>query len=205
MVRKAKEWAKENGFDFIITGEVIGQRPMSQRKSTMPVVQKQSGVDDLLLRPLSAKNLPETKPEREGWVDRSKLMGIIGRGRKDQMRMAREWGIEDYASPAGGCCFLTDKQYSDKLVDLWQARNSKEYEFDDIMLLKVGRHIRYKLEYKLIIGREEGENNYLNGYKNQFTHVYFLSHQGPLILIDGDFDKADKDFYGTNFRQIYSG
>ncbi|AJI54031.1 tRNA (5-methylaminomethyl-2-thiouridylate)-methyltransferase [Francisella philomiragia] len=194
MVRKAKEWAKENGFDFIITGEVIGQRPMSQRKSTMPVVQKQSGVDDLLLRPLSAKNLPETKPEREGWVDRSKLMGITGRGRKDQMRMAREWGIEDYASPAGGCCFLTDKQYSDKLVDLWQARNSKEYEFDDIMLLKVGRHIRYKSEYKLIIGREEGENNYLNGYKNQFTHVYCSSHQGPLILVDGDFDKADEDF-----------
>lgn len=194
MVRKAKEWAKENGFDFIITGEVIGQRPMSQRKSTMPVVQKQSGVDDLLLRPLSAKNLPETKPEREGWVDRSKLMGITGRGRKDQMRMARDWGIEDYASPAGGCCFLTDKQYSDKLVDLWQARNSKEYGFDDIMLLKVGRHIRYKPEYKLIIGREEGENNYLNGYKNQFIHVYSSSHQGPLILIDGDFDKADEDF-----------
>lgn len=82
MVRKAKEWAEENGFDFIITGEVIGQRPMSQRKSTMPVVQKQSGVDDLLLRPLSAKNLPETKPEREGWVDRSKLMGITGRAEK---------------------------------------------------------------------------------------------------------------------------
>lgn len=194
MVRKAKEWALENGFDFIITGEVIGQRPMSQRKDTMPVVQKQSGIDDLLLRPLSAKNLPETKPEREGWVDRSKLMGITGRGRKDQMKMARDWGIEDYASPAGGCCFLTDKQYSDKLVDLWQARNSKEYEFDDIMLLKVGRHLRYKPEYKLIIGREEGENNYLNGYKNQFAYVYCSSHAGPLILIDGDFDKADEEF-----------
>lgn len=93
-------------------------------------------------------------------------MGITDRGIKDQMRIAREWGIEDYASPAEGCCFLTDKQYSDKLVDLWQARNSKEYESDDIMLLKIGRHIRFKPYYKLIIGREGGENNYLNGYKN---------------------------------------
>lgn len=205
MVRKAKEWAIENGFDFIITGEVIGQRPMSQRRSTMPVVQKQSGIDDLLLRPLSAKNLPETKPEREGWVDRSKLMGITGRGRKEQMKMARDWGIEDYASPAGGCCFLTDKQYSDKLVDLWQARNSKEYEFDDIMLLKVGRHLRFKPEYKLIIGREEGENNYLNGYKNQFAHVYCSSHSGPLILIDGDFDKADEEFTASVLGRFTQG
>ncbi|GAB4224482.1 MAG: DUF814 domain-containing protein [Francisella sp.] len=194
MIKKAKEWAKENGFDFIITGEVIGQRPMSQRRDTMPVVQKKSGADDILLRPLSAKNLPETKPEREGWVDRSKLMGITGRGRKEQIKMAHKWGIEDYATPAGGCCFLTDKQYSDKLVDLWKARNSREYEFDDIMLLKVGRHMRYKTEYKFIIGREEGENNYLNGYKNKFTYVYCASHPGPLVLIDGNFDKNDENF-----------
>ncbi len=98
MVRKAKEWALENGFDFIITGEVIGQRPMSQRKATMPIVQKQSGINDLLLRPLSAKNLPETKPEREGWVDREKLLGISGRGRKEQMAMAKEYGYVDYAT-----------------------------------------------------------------------------------------------------------
>ncbi|QIV94669.1 tRNA (5-methylaminomethyl-2-thiouridylate)-methyltransferase [Allofrancisella frigidaquae] len=192
MVRKAKQWAIENGFDFIITGEVIGQRPMSQRKNTMPIVQKQSGIDDLLLRPLSAKNLPETKPEREGWVNRSKLLGITGRGRKDQIRLAKEYAIDDYASPAGGCCFLTDKQYSDKLVDLWQARDTREYEFDDIMLLKVGRHIRFKPEFKLIVGREEGENNYLNGYKNQFISVYCSSHTGPLTLIDGKFDKIDE-------------
>ena len=194
MVKKAKEWAKENGFDFVITGEVIGQRPMSQRKATMPIVQKQSGIEDLLLRPLSAKNLPETKPEREGWVDRSKLMAITGRGRKVQMRMAEEYGMQGYASPAGGCCFLTDKQYSNKLVDLWKSRNSRDYEFDDIMLLKIGRHIRFKPEFKLIVGREEGENNYLNGYKNQFVNVYCSSHLGPLTLIDGNFDKADEEY-----------
>lgn len=205
MVRKAKEWAKENGFDFIVTGEVIGQRPMSQRKDTMPVVQKQSGIDDLLLRPLSALNLPETKPEREGWVDRSKLLGITGRGRKDQMKLAKDWGIDDYASPAGGCCFLTDKQYSDKLVDLWKSRNSRDYEFDDIMLLKVGRHIRFKPDFKLIVGREEGENNYLNGYKNQFVSAYCSSHSGPLVLIDGKFDKNDEEFTASIIGRFTQG
>ena len=193
MVRKAKQWADENGFDFIITGEVIGQRPMSQRKDTMLVIQKQSGVDSLLLRPLCALNLPETKPELEGWVDRSKLLGITGLGRKEQFKLAEKFGIEDYATPAGGCCFLTDKQYSDKLVDLWESKNSKDYELDDIMLLKVGRHIRYTPEFKLIISIEEGENNYLNGYKNQYAYIYSSSHSGPLILIDGDFDKSNEE------------
>ena len=114
MVNKAKQWIVENGFDFIITGEVIGQRPMSQRKSTMPIISKQSGADDLLLRPLCAKNLPETLPEREGWVDREKLHAITGRSRKSQITMAKDWGFDDYAQPAGGCCFLTDKSYAAK-------------------------------------------------------------------------------------------
>ena len=125
MVGKAKQWISENGFDFIITGEVIGQRPMSQRKSTMPIVAKQSGADDLLLRPLCAKNLAPTLPEREGWVDRDKLHDITGRSRKPQMAMAKGFGIDDYAQPAGGCCFLTDKNYSAKLVDLWQAQGER--------------------------------------------------------------------------------
>lgn len=205
MVKKAKEWALENGFDFIITGEVIGQRPMSQRKATMPIVQKQSGIDDLLLRPLSAKNLPETKPEREGWVDREKLLGITGRGRKEQMAMAEKYGYVDYATPAGGCCFLTDKNYSDKLVDLWKARNTREYEFDDIMLLKVGRHVRFKPEFKMIIGREEGENNYLDGYRNQYINAYCSSHNGPGILIDGDFKPEDEEYTARVLARFTQG
>ena len=138
MVNKAKQWIVENDFDFIITGEVIGQRPMSQRKGTMPTVAKQSGADDLLLRPLCAKNLPPTLPELEGWVDREKLHDITGRSRKSQMAMAEQFGFDDYAQPAGGCCFLTDKSYSAKLVDLWEAQGKKEYALDDVMLLKVG-------------------------------------------------------------------
>ena len=186
MVNKAKQWLIENNFDFIITGEVIGQRPMSQRKWTMPIISEQSGADDLLLRPLCAKNLPETLPEREGWVDREKLHSITGRSRKPQMSMAEKFGLNDYAQPAGGCCFLTDKKYSAKLVDLWQARNSKDYELDDVMLLKVGRHIRPKPHFKMIIAREEGEGRFMEGYKRDFISMVCTSHTGPFVLVDGE-------------------
>jgi hypothetical protein len=191
MVNKAKQWIVENGFDFIITGEVIGQRPMSQRKATMPIVAKQSGADDLLLRPLCAKNLPETLPEREGWVNREKLHDFSGRSRKPQMAMAKQWGYVDYAQPAGGCCFLTDKNYSAKLVDLWQAHGHKDYELDDVMLLKVGRHIRPRPHFKLIVAREEGEGRFLQGYKKQFVSMTCSSHAGPLVLIDGELSAED--------------
>ena len=186
MVNKAKQWIVENGFDFIITGEVIGQRPMSQRRDTMPVIAQQSGADDRLLRPLCAQNLPPTLPEREGWVDRDKLHDITGRSRKPQMAMAEQFGFKDYSQPAGGCCFLVDKSYSAKLVDLWQAQGSKDYELDDVMLLKVGRHIRPAPHFKLIVSREEGENRFLQGYKNSYTSLSATSHNGPLVLLDGN-------------------
>lgn len=191
MVNKAKQWIGENGFDFIITGEVIGQRPMSQRKDTMPVVARESGADDLLLRPLCAKNLPPTRPEREGWVDRDKLFGFSGRSRKPQMALAEQFGFDDYAQPAGGCCFLTDESYSLKLVDLWRARGNKEYDLDDVMLLKVGRHLRPKDNFKMIIAREEGEARFLEGYKNAFAAMHTLSHRGPLVLLDGTLSDQD--------------
>ncbi len=185
MVRKAHEWMQAHGFDFIITGEVVGQRPMSQRRDTMPVVARESGAGDLLLRPLSARLLPPTLPEREGWVDREALYDFSGRTRKPQMALAREFGIEDYAQPAGGCCFLTDASYSAKLADLWRARGERDYEFDDIMLLKVGRHLRPRPHFKLIIAREEGEVRFLEGYRRRFSSLATVSHKGPLALIDG--------------------
>jgi len=188
MVKKARQWIEENNFDFIITGEVIGQRPKSQRRETMPIVAKESGADDLLLRPLCARRLPETKPEKEGWVDREKLLDITGRGRKPQMALAKSYGIEDYAQPAGGCCFLTDAQYAHKLTDLWQTRGNKEYDLDDIMLLKIGRHIRPGDNFKLIVGRDEGENRYLEGYRKRFTSLMADKINGPLVLIHGDAD-----------------
>ncbi|MBT8438818.1 MAG: tRNA (5-methylaminomethyl-2-thiouridylate)-methyltransferase, partial [Gammaproteobacteria bacterium] len=175
-----------NGFDFIITGEVVGQRPKSQRKDTMPVVQQDSGINDLLLRPLCAKNLPPTIPEKAGWVDREKLYDFSGRNRKPQIALAKKFGFEDFAQPAGGCCFLTDEKYSVKLSDLWKSRGEKTYEIDDIMLLKVGRHIRPAEHFKIIIAREEGEAKYLQGYKKQYDSLKTISHSGPLALIDGN-------------------
>lgn len=193
MVNKAQAWAwaEENGFDFIITGEVIGQRPKSQRKQTMPIIARESGAEDRLLRPLCAKNLPETLPEREGWVNREKLYDFHGRNRKPQIQLAGELGFNEFSQPAGGCCFLTDKSYSDKLADLWRSRGSRDYELDDIMLLKVGRHLRPRPHFKLIISREEGENHYLSGYRNEFTAISTISHRGPLALVDGDVDDTD--------------
>lgn len=186
MVKKAKEWIEKNNFDFIITGEVIGQRPMSQRKQTMPIVANESGAEDLLLRPLCAQNLPATLPEREHWVERDQLYGFSGRSRKPQIELARKFGFEDYAQPAGGCCFLTDENYSVRLQDLWDNRGQKKYDLDDIMLLKVGRHIRPETGFKLIIAREEGETRFLSGYKNQFQSIKTISHAGPLALVEGE-------------------
>jgi hypothetical protein len=157
----------------------------------MPVVARESGAGDLLLRPLCAKNLPATLPEREGWIDRELLYDFSGRTRKPQMALAAELGIEDYAQPAGGCCFLTDEQYSAKLADLWSSRGRREYDLDDIMLLKVGRHLRPAPHFKLIISREEGEGRFLQGYRKRYVNLTTLSHPGPLALIDGEAKDAD--------------
>jgi len=191
MVDKARQWAEEHGFDFIITGEVIGQRPKSQRKETMPVIAAESGANDRLLRPLCALNLPETLPEREGWVDRNVLHGFSGRSRKPQIALASQYGFEDFAQPAGGCCFLTDPNYAKKLGDMWQHQGNKNYELDDIMLLKVGRHVRPNDHFKLIVGREEGENNFLSGYRKQFIHLKVKDVAGPLVLLDGKPNEED--------------
>lgn len=191
MVGKARQWMEAHDFDFIITGEVLGQRPMSQRRDTFPVIARESGATERLLRPLSAKLLPPTLPEREGWVDRDRLFDFNGRNRKPQIALARTYGFEEFAQPAGGCCFLTNEHYSAKLSDLWQTRGSKDYDFDDIMLLKVGRHLRPRPHFKLIIAREEGENRFLSGYRHRYTTFQALSHIGPVALLDGEASEED--------------
>lgn len=179
-------------FDFVITGEVVGQRPKSQRTETMSIIAKDSGADDRLLRPLCAKNLPPSLPEREGWVDREKLYGFSGRSRKPQFKLAEELGISEWSQPAGGCCFLTDESYTKKLQDLWDSRGRKDYDLEDVVLLKIGRHIRPAPHFKLIIGREEGENQYLRGFRHKFAHMSTVSHVGPLCLIDGELTDKER-------------
>ena len=191
LVRKALEWMRAHDFDFLITGEVVGQRPKSHKRSDMPIIQRDSGAEDLLLRPLSAKLLPETYPERMGWVDRERLFDFSGRSRKPQMALARQLGFDEWAQPAGGCCFLTDAAYSAKLTDLWRSRGAQRYDLDDIMLLKVGRHLRPRPHFKVVISREEGETRFLEGYRKRFTHLRTVSHGGPLTLVDGEANEDD--------------
>jgi tRNA U34 2-thiouridine synthase MnmA/TrmU len=193
MVHQALDWMRRHAFDFIITGEVVGQRPMSQRKDTMPVVQRESDAQDLLLRPLSAQLLPPTLPEREGWVHRAGLKAFSGRSRKPQMALAEQFGFKEYSQPAGGCCFLTDPNYAKKLQDLWTNRPERRYELDDIILLKIGRHFRPAPHYKVIIAREEGEGRFLHGFRKQLVSLRTLSHPGPEALIDGDVSQNDLD------------
>ncbi|MFM2323046.1 MAG: hypothetical protein RLZZ225_1199 [Pseudomonadota bacterium] len=190
MVHRAKQWMEQHQFDFIITGEVIGQRPKSQLKRNMPLVARESKTEDILLRPLCAKLLAPTLAERQGWVDREKLHAFSGRSRNPQFDLAKQFDLKDYAQPAGGCCFLTNAHYSKKLKDLWQHRGKRDYEFDDIVLLKVGRHIRPAADFKLIIGRNEGENHFLESYQSQFTSIKPISHLGPFTLIDGKITTA---------------
>ena len=193
MVTRAREWIEDNGFDFIVTGEVLGQRPMSQRRDTLPVIANESGAEDRLLRPLCAQLLAPTLPERMGWVDREQLYAFNGRSRKPQMALAEQFGIKEYAQPAGGCCFLTDATYATKLRDLWASRGEKRYELDDIMLLKVGRHLRPRPHLKVIVARDAGETQYLRGYRKAYAHLIMTSHNGPMTLLEGELHDGDAE------------
>jgi tRNA-uridine 2-sulfurtransferase len=142
------------GAAFVFTGEVVGQRPMSQNRPAMNLIEKESGLVDLLLRPLSAQCLDPTRPEREGLVDRSRLLGIAGRSRQTQMALAAELGITDYPSPAGGC-LVTDPGFSFRLRELLAHG---EPAVADVQLLKVGRHFRLADGTLLVMGRSQADN-----------------------------------------------
>lgn len=155
MLKEAKKVMEEIGASFITTGEVLGQRSMSQRRDTLNIVERDSGLRGLLLRPLCARLLPETLPEQEGIVEREKLLDISGRGRKRQLALAEKWGITKYSSPAGGC-LLTDKSFARRVEDLLKFQDS--IGKNDAELLKLGRHFRINSRLKLIVGRNDKEN-----------------------------------------------
>ncbi|MCM8763016.1 MAG: 7-cyano-7-deazaguanine synthase [Candidatus Omnitrophica bacterium] len=154
MFKKARAYMEEIGASFIITGEVVGQRPMSQRKNIMGLIEKEAGVAGLVLRPLSAQVMPETIPEKNGWVDRSKLLAITGRTRKPQIALAQKYNIKDYPCASGGC-LLTDPRFSLRLKDLLKYG---ELNLNEIELLKIGRHFRLSPHTKLVVGRDKEEN-----------------------------------------------
>jgi len=182
ILKKAKKYAKEIGADFIFTGEVLGERPMSQHGPALKVIAEGSGLKGKLLRPLSAKLLAETAAEKKGLVDRTKLLSIQGRSRKPQFALAQEYGITVYPSPAGGC-LLTCEEYCKKLRDLFE--NKKHISATDIGLLRVGRHFRFG-KNKIIVGRNEVENNFLTANKIR-SDFYFETCNvvGPTTLLQG--------------------
>ncbi|MEW5993403.1 MAG: hypothetical protein AB1744_03310 [Candidatus Zixiibacteriota bacterium] len=184
MLREAKEFMEMVNADFIITGEVMGQRPMSQTRDKMNLVIKEAGLKGKLLRPLSAKLLPPTEPELSGMVDREQLEGISGRSRKRQLELARQFGLEDYSQPASGC-LLTDAGYSNRLRDL--LAHTEKVTFDDLNLLKAGRHFRLDANTKAIVGRNEEDNQLLLQYKRpHHVHLEVLHIGSPVTLLVGD-------------------
>ncbi|GFO62538.1 hypothetical protein M1B72_20945 [Geomonas paludis] len=158
LLKKAKEYMEQSGADFVITGEVLGQRPMSQRRDTLRVIERESGLEGLLLRPLSAKHFNPTIPEQEGWVDRDKLLSISGRSRKEQFELAEELDVKNYPCPAGGC-LLTELSFVGKIRDVFD--HSDQLNLRDFRMLKLGRHFRIGRRTKVVMGRNEAENELL--------------------------------------------
>jgi tRNA-specific 2-thiouridylase len=184
MFRVAGEMLKGEGARFLVSGEAVGQRPMSQNLRSLSVISNESGFDDLILRPLSAKRLPETLAEREGWVDRGKLLGLSGRSRKPQMALAERYGVAQYPSPAGGC-LLTDVVFSRRLKDL--ITMDPGFSRRDIELLKQGRHFRINEKTKIVVGRNERENQaILSLARQQDALLTAESFPGPTVLVTGD-------------------
>jgi tRNA U34 2-thiouridine synthase MnmA/TrmU len=158
LLKKAKEYMLESGSQFVITGEVLGQRPMSQRRDTLRVIERESGLEGLLLRPLSAQHFEPTIPELEGWVDRERLLAIKGRSRKEQIQLADDLDVKNYPCPAGGC-LLTETSFAPKVRDVFD--HCDELNQRDFRLLKIGRHFRIGERTKLIVGRDENDNRLL--------------------------------------------
>lgn len=186
MLREAAKLMEIIKADFIITGEVLGQRPLSQRRPQMNLVLNETGLKGKLVRPLSAKLLAPSDPEISGMLDREKLEAISGRSRKRQIQMADEYGLEDYPSPAGGC-LLTDPAYSQRLRDL--ISHTEHIDFDDLNLLKVGRHFRMDDKNKFIVGRNEEENDKIEKYRKKDEWIFeALGTGSPLTLLKGELD-----------------
>ena len=195
MFKTALNMLKSENANFIITGEVLGQRPMSQRRDALFQVKRLADdEDDLVLRPMCAKLLPPTKPEREGWVDREKLLDISGRDRKPQLALAKEFGFEDFATPGGGC-LLTIESFAVKIKDY--LKFDKEMRDIDVTWLKLGRHLRLVDGAKMIIGRDESDNNALLAHPNdKFEQVKFKESDdivGAVSFISKNASKADKE------------
>jgi len=184
MLRKTMEVMAEENASFVITGEVLGQRPMSQRRPTIELIEKESGLESLIVRPLSAKHFPPSKPEIEGIIRRDLLLGLAGRGRTAQFELVEKFQMKAFGDPGGGC-LLTDAMYSSRLRDLFAF--DKNFSSLDIHLLNTGRHFRINSDTKLILGRNKGENERLHAmWTIPYTLVCPIGFTGPLGILKGN-------------------
>ncbi len=189
MFKIAKKLMGDLDASFLVTGEVVGQRPMSQRKDALKQVQKLAeDKDNLIVRPLCAKLLEPTTPEIKGWIDREKLLDISGRSRERQLAMAKEFGWDDYESPAGGC-LLTEPVYSQKIREFIEH---EEFSVEAIDLLKYGRHLRLLDGAKLIVGRHKEDNEALQKVNHPAYISFKVPMPGPYSLINKNASENDK-------------
>ena len=190
MFAVAKRVMEAEGASFLVSGEVMGQRPMSQNKDALQTVLNESNCDGLLLRPMSALRLTPTIAEEKGWVDREKLEGITGRSRDRQLALAKEIGLDDFESPGGGC-LLTDENFAKKMFDFIKY---DKFEVKDIPVMKFGRHFRLQDGAKLVIGRDREENSYLQNIDNdKYYHIRTIGLPGPHALLSKNATKEDKE------------
>ncbi|HUJ18247.1 MAG TPA: tRNA 4-thiouridine(8) synthase ThiI [Nitrospirota bacterium] len=183
MLSRAGAMMQELNASFVITGEVLGQRPMSQRRDTLNLIERDANLKGRVLRPLSAALLPPTKAEQDGLIQRDRLLGISGRTRTVQLRLAERYGISGYSTPAGGC-LLTDKNFADKLRDLFT--DQKHVNPNDVRLLTVGRHYRFDAGVKIVLGRDNEENNLLMSLASHGYHLFTpQGFPGPVALLNG--------------------
>ncbi len=187
-IKKAAEYMKEIGASFLFTGEVLGQRPMSQHRRAITIIDAGSGVGELTLRPLSAAHFEPTLPEKNGWVDRDKLLAIEGRSRKEQISLAKEKDIRDYPCPAGGC-LLTDRIFAERLKDYFSHTETPSLK--EINLLKVGRHFRLDNGDNVIVARNEAECNRMETLCKKEEYLYVPDNfSGPTVILQGSDTKS---------------
>jgi tRNA U34 2-thiouridine synthase MnmA/TrmU len=185
MLRRAGEFMQKTGAEFVVTGEVLDQRPMSQHYRAMTQIQEECGLGDRLVRPLSGRLLPETYPVLRGYLRQDQLLDIRGRSRERQMQLAAEWEITKYSQPAGGCCLLVDLHFGQKLRDSFKFKGKGQMIRRDFEVLKVGRHFRLSPTAKVIVGRNEQENEYLKRFSSLGWTITTPDVMGPTTLVEG--------------------
>ena len=184
MLKIAKRVMEEERAKFVVTGEVLGQRPKSQHLKALLQAAEESGLNDRLLRPLCARHLPDTLPVKEGWIQREDLLAIHGRSRQEQMRLAQEFGIDDYPQPAGGCV-LIEKTFAKRVRDAFEHLGKDEVGLTQFRLFRYGRHFRIAEDVKIIVGRNQEDNEQLEGLAQGRIRIDPLDVMGPTTLVEG--------------------